>query len=118
MKKELLDGVLAELKKTVNVEASAIVTRSGLLISGDLPEDIGGETFAAMSATILGAAETATMEIKNEIPERVIVETEKRRVITVGAGEKALIVCITSDPDLKLVLSELKKAAEKVREIL
>ncbi len=118
MKKELLDNILGDLKNVVSIEASAIVTRSGLLISADLPQNMGGETFAAMSATILGAAETATLEMKKRVPKRVVITTEEEKIITMGAGEKALLVCITSDPNLDLVLTELQKAAEKVEKIL
>ena len=118
MKKELLDNILGDLKNVVSIEASAIVTRSGLLISADLPQNMGGETFAAMSATILGAAETATLEMKKRVPERVVITTKEEKIITMGAGEKALLVCITSDHNIDLVLTELQKAAEKVEKIL
>ncbi|MEA1993384.1 MAG: roadblock/LC7 domain-containing protein [Euryarchaeota archaeon] len=118
MRKELLDEVLDELKEVINAEASAIATRSGLLISSEIPEGIDGETFTALAATILGAAETTTSEIKKKAPERVIVETEETRIITMGAGEKALLVCMTSEPDLEMLLKELDKAAEKVEKVL
>ena len=118
MRKELLDKVLSELKNVVTIEASAIVTRSGLLISADIPQQISAETFAAMSATILGAAETTTLEMGKGSPDRVIVETGEGRIITIGAGEKALLVCMTADPNLGLLLVELEKAAEKVKKIL
>ncbi|MCK4636384.1 MAG: roadblock/LC7 domain-containing protein [Methanomicrobia archaeon] len=118
MRKELLDKVLSELKNVVSIEASAIVTRSGLLISADIPQQINAETFAAMSATILGASETATREMEKGTPKRVVVTTEKEIIITMGAGEKALLVCITSEPNLGLLFIELEKAAAKVKKIL
>ncbi|MBC2698812.1 MAG: roadblock/LC7 domain-containing protein [ANME-2 cluster archaeon] len=48
------------MKNIGGIEACAIVSRDGLLMSSDMPDGIMGETFAAMSATMLGAAETAT----------------------------------------------------------
>ena len=118
MRKELLDKVLSELKEAVDVEASAIATRSGLLIAADIPQGMNAETFAAMSATMLGAAETTTSEIEKEPPERVIVEAGDERIIIAGAGEKALLVCMTPESNLSLLLVELDKAVEKVEKIL
>ncbi len=118
MKKELLSEILEELEETFEIKASAIVTRSGLPICADIPQDINAETFAAMAATILGAAETATSEIGAELPERIIVETGEYRIITEGAGEKAFLVCMTSETDVRSLLAGLDKAAEKVEKIL
>jgi predicted regulator of Ras-like GTPase activity (Roadblock/LC7/MglB family) len=117
---EMLDKVLVDLKKVGGVEASVVASRDGLLIASNI-QSFGtrAETFAAMSATMLGAAETATTELGKGVPDRVIVETEHGKLIATGAGSKALLIVLT-DPDagLGLILVELEKAAEKVKKIL
>jgi hypothetical protein len=116
---EMLEKVLTELKRTGDMEASAIVSRDGLLMASDIPESVHAETFAAMSATILGAAETAIGELKKGVPDRVIIESKKEKVITMGAGPKALLVVMTSPgAGLGLVLIGMEKAADKVRGLL
>lgn len=116
---ELVDKVLADLKKSGGVEACAAVSRDGLLIRSSMQKEQFAESFAAMSATMLGAAETASTELGKGVPNRVIVESEMGRLIAVGAGNKALLVVIvSSETGLGLILLELDKAAKKLKELL
>lgn len=116
---ELIEKVLADMKKVRGVEACAAVSRDGLLISAIMQNKKFAESFAAMSATMLGAAETATTELNKGVPDRVIVESKHGRLITAGAGPKALIVVLVdSNTGLGLVLLELEKSAEKLKELL
>lgn len=115
----LLEIVLTDLKKIGGVEATAAASRDGLLMKAIMPSGQRAETFAAMSATMLGAAETATTELKKGLPERVIVESEHGKLIVTGAGQKALLIVLTNpDAGLGLILVELEKAAEKVKGFL
>lgn len=115
----MLDKVLADTKRVGGVEASVIASRDGLLMASNIPSSSRAETFAAMSATMLGAAETATTELGKGIPDRVIVESEHGKLIATGAGPKALLIVLT-DPNagLGLILVELEKAAEKIKKIV
>ena len=83
---EMLQEILENLKNLGSIEACAIASRDGLLMSSDMPEGIMGETFAAMSATMLGAAETAASELDKGLPSRVIVESKSGKLICMGAG--------------------------------
>ncbi len=116
---ELVDKLLAELKNIRGVEACAAASRDGLLIRAVMQKQHSLDSLAAMSATILGAAETATTQAEKGVPNRVIVETEYGRLIVIGAGHKALLIII-SNPDAVLgsMLLELEKSALKLREIL
>ncbi len=114
-----VDKLLSDLKKVGGVETCAAVSRDGLLIRGIIADEQSAESFAAMSATMLGAAETATTELGKGIPHRVIVETERGRLIAVGAGPKALlVVLVDSETGLGLILLELEKSAQKLKELL
>ncbi|MCZ7357634.1 MAG: roadblock/LC7 domain-containing protein [Candidatus Methanoperedens sp.] len=116
---DMVDKILSDLKKVGGVEACAAASRDGLLIRAILQKEQFAESFAAMSATMLGAAETATTELGQGVPHRVIVESERGRLIAVGAGPKALLMAIVNtDTGLGLILLELDKAAEKLKEIL
>jgi len=116
---ELIDKVLSDLKTAGGVESCAAVSRDGLLIRSSLQKEQFAESFAAMSATMLGAAETASIELGKGVPNRVIVESSQGRLIAVGAGRKALLVVIVSqDAGLGLVLLELDKAALSLKELL
>jgi len=91
------------------------VSRDGLLVASDVPGSIHAESFAALSAAMLGAAEIATSELKNGVPYRVVVEFKDGKMIATGAGPKALLIVMTSPEEgLGLILVEMEKAAEKM----
>jgi len=99
-KEKFLD-LIRDMKNASDVLGAAIITRDGLLFVSDLPEDINTEIFAAMSATMFGAAETATLELKKSPVERVITEGEEIKLISTSAGENAMLVSMVSnDSDL------------------
>ena len=115
-KKEKLMQILKKLKAGGDIEGAAVITRDGLLIASELSTNIDGETLAAMTATMTGAAETAIQELKKSSPDRVIVESKNTKLISVGAGEQAILACvINADAKLGLILLEMKKAADNIR---
>lgn len=112
---EVLDG----LKRVDGIESAAIATRDGLLIASNTYPGTHPETFAAMSATILGAAETATYHLENGSVNRIIIESEDCRMIAMGSGKKSLLVVMTAvNSGLGLILVELTKGASKIDDIL
>ncbi len=116
---DMIDKVLADLKRVGGVEACAAASRDGLFIRGILQKEQYAESIAAMSATMLGAAETATLELGKGVPHRVIVESEHGRLISAGAGPKALLIVIVNpNTGLGLILLELEKAAQKLKEVM
>ncbi|HEX7628485.1 MAG TPA: roadblock/LC7 domain-containing protein [Candidatus Methanoperedens sp.] len=116
---EILEGILKKLNKTGKIDASAIVSRSGLLICSTLIKNQHAETLVAMSATVFGAAETAAIELEKDLPDRIIIESKHGKLIETGAGPKALLfVMARPDADLGLVLVEMKKASEKIKQVL
>jgi len=117
--KALIEEVLSDLKRVGGVNASAVVTRDGLLIASDVMIGMDAETFAAMTATMTGAAETAMNEVKAGSPDRVIVEGESAKIISVGAGPKALLVVLTApEAPLGLALLKIGDATRKISKLL
>ena len=118
-KKEKLTKILQQLMSTGDTEGCAVITRDGLLIASELRGEIDGDTLAAMTATMTGAAETAVQELNKGTPDRVIVESEKTKLIAIGAGKQAILVNVVQ-PKAKLgmVLMDMKKASAKVKKVL
>jgi predicted regulator of Ras-like GTPase activity (Roadblock/LC7/MglB family) len=116
---KIIETVLGDMKKFSGVEACAVASRDGLLIRAIHQEEgQRSDSFAAMSATMFGAAETATTVLGKGIPNRVIAESDHRWLIAVGAGSKALIIVLVSlDAELGLLLLELGKAETKFKEL-
>ena len=116
---ERLEEVLLDLKKVDGIESAVIATRDGLLIAANTLPGTHPETFAAMAATMLGAAKTATSRFKDEYVNRVIVESADCRMIVTGSGPKSFVVVLTEiNSGLGLILIEIGKGARKIDEIL
>jgi len=116
---DLIDKLLTDLNNMGGVEACAAVSRDGLLIRASIERKHFVDSLAAMSATMLGAAETATTQVGKGVPNRVIVESDHGRLVVVGAGPKALLILLAGpDVGLGLILLELEKSAKKLKELL
>jgi len=117
-KKEQLEEILNELKNTGGIIGSAVVSVDGLVIASDLKEkDV--ETFAAMSAAMQGAAETAVGELGQGNLNQIVAEAEKGKLIAISSGEKAILVVMTnSDINLGLILLEMRKASGMIMDVL
>ncbi|VVB84365.1 Roadblock/LC7 domain protein [uncultured archaeon] len=115
-----LEKILDNLQAVGGVELSAIVSRQGLLmVSKDTGGGLNSEAFAALTATLYISAESTTVRLSGQRPRSIIVETEDKHLITYAAGPDALIVVLVGQEGyIGLVLNELKKAAEKVKQII
>ncbi len=101
-RKELLD----EIKRVGGVEKVALVSRTGMFIDGD--NFVESDTFSAMSAIILGAAETASMGIGTV--GKVVVHFEDGKLfLVIPAGKKGVLV-ILGERDVYEDISELVRA--------
>ncbi len=111
-----INKVLEELNKTQGIEVSALLRRDGLLISSTMERN--ADAFAAMSATMFGAAVIASEEFGQGYPDRVIVETNNGKLIASGAGPKFMIIVLTRDDStLGQILMDLSKASDRIKEV-
>lgn len=117
--KEQIELVLDELRKTGDIEASAVVRRDGLMIASDLPARIESRTVAAMTAALVGTAETTSNELKRGSFQEVVVDSEKGKVVAIGAGKLALLVSLMRpEGNLGFVLLSMERAAKHIETIL
>ena len=116
---ERLDEVLKDLKNVDGIESAAIATRDGLLIAANTLSGTHPETFAAMSATMLEAAEIATSTLNNGSINRIIVESGDCRIVALGSGSKSFVAVLTSaNSGIGLILVELENGSRRINEIL
>ena len=116
--REMLREILTELNRSAGIYASAIVSRDGLLVMSVMPQDVDAEAFAAMTATMVGAAETAFSELKRGVAERVIVEGTHGKIVALGAGKNAILVSMAEPKaTLGLILHQMNKTVEKVKKV-
>jgi len=117
--KTRLEDLLGELSQTGDIEASAIVRRDGLMIASNLPSKVDSRTIAAMAAALVGTAETCSSELSRGQFMQVIVESELGKVVSVGAGKMAVLVCLVkSSGNLGLTLLAMERTGKKIEKVL
>jgi len=117
--KEQIELILADLRKAGDIEASAVVRRDGLMISSDLPARVESRTVAAMTAALVGTAETFSGELKRGTFQEVMVDSEKGKIVAIGAGRLAILVCLMrQEGNLGYVLLSMERAAKAIESVL
>lgn len=86
-----IEAILHEMERNEGVQDAILVSRNGTYIAGTVPKGVHVETFAAMFAILLGAAENSTSELR-EVLDNVVINLDTRKLVIVHAGPKALIV--------------------------
>jgi predicted regulator of Ras-like GTPase activity (Roadblock/LC7/MglB family) len=119
-KADALAAALDEfLAVSPDVEAAAVVTADGLPMASALPPDVEEDRLAAMSAALITLGERAADNLGKGGLAQVFVEGEDGYVVLMAAGYDAVLVCVTTkDSKVGLVLFELRRAAEKVADIM
>jgi len=113
-----LEGVLKELEAVPGVNDAVLVSRSGMHIAGSVPDGAHAETFVAMFAILLGAAETATSELREKL-DNVVIELESSKILIVNDGPKAIFVLHTTrGADVSQIRAEVLKFSKRVEEHL
>ncbi len=113
-----VNDIISELNNNSEIISSVVVSRSGMHIAGQPPEGVHLETFVAMSAILLGSAETAITELKGEL-EDVFVELDRSRIIIDSAGNKGLLVVVTNTKEnFDSIHTLVKKAASEIAAVL
>jgi predicted regulator of Ras-like GTPase activity (Roadblock/LC7/MglB family) len=116
----MLEKILEDLQSVGGIELCAIVSKQGLLmVSREASPGLDNEAFAALTATLYMSAESTTMRLSKQKPKSIIVQTDDKQLITYASGPDALIVVLVgNDGYIGLILGEMKKAAEKVINII
>lgn len=113
-----LEQILEEIRKVDGVSDAVLVSRSGMHIAGSVPEGAHAETFVAMFAILLGAAETATSELKERLGD-VVIHLDNSMVVIANDGPKAIFVLRTRrDADLGSIRTAIQRYSTKIEEYL
>ncbi|HEY5539807.1 MAG TPA: roadblock/LC7 domain-containing protein [Thermoplasmata archaeon] len=113
-----LDSILKEIEAIEGVHSAVLVGRSGQYLAGTIPEGATPDTFVAMFAILVGAAETASSELKERL-DTVILTMEASKIVVVNDGPKAIFVLRTrKDADLGRIKTHLERFSRRIEEHL
>ncbi|MDG9729969.1 roadblock/LC7 domain-containing protein [Ignatzschineria sp. RMDPL8A] len=120
MREEVLTSILSELNGTsADVEASAILSTDGLIISSLLPSNVDEDHVAAMSAAMLSLGIRTSEELVRGELEQVLVKGSQGYVILTSAGPDAVLsVLAKSNARLGLIFLDIKRASEAIKPLL
>lgn len=109
-------GVLLEdLVKEQGFIGASLVSRDGLSVKSAGRQELSRETFSAMVATLMGAAEIALGDVEGGKARSVVATTERLRMVLIGATRDLLLVaCVRADAPLERAVALVEAAATKV----
>lgn len=119
-REELLMGALKELvDKSTEVDAAAVVSMDGLVMSSVLPNTLEEDRLGAMSAALLSLGERTSEELGRGELNQVFVEGEQGYVFLMSAGRDAVLTALVrKGSKLGLVLFDVKGASKTIAEII
>ena len=106
-----LKNLLDEIKKISGVKKVSVVSRTGMNVGGDTYEN--QDTFAAMTAIILGAAETASSSIGNV--KKVVITIEPNNILLLLPAGRRGILAILAEEDIS---EKIRNLINKFKEII
>ncbi len=113
-----IEEMLNEITSMKGVEGALVASTSGAHIAGEPPSSAHLETFTTMSAILLGAAQTATKELKDAL-HHIEVELDKSRLIIHPVGTNALLVMeVSEEGDMKQILDKSRQIGENMSKTL
>ncbi|KKW69359.1 hypothetical protein AAV94_00290 [Lampropedia cohaerens] len=120
MRIDLLESTLKELNgSTADIEASALISVDGLLITSAMPQGMDEDRVGAMSAAILSMGERASRELARGVLERVLIQGANGCIIMTSAGPEAVLtVTARANAKLGLLFLDIKRAAQTLAQAL
>ena len=114
-----LSRILRALQATsTEVEGSALISEEGAMIASALPQHVDEARVAGMSATLSSLGARAASELERGEIDEVLVRGKNGYAVMMSAGAGTLLLCLTqSAAKLGLVLSDMRRAAEQLREV-
>jgi predicted regulator of Ras-like GTPase activity (Roadblock/LC7/MglB family) len=110
--------ILQELIKNAGLEGASLVSADGLPISSVLKPGMEEDRIAAMSAAILSLGERVAEELAKGTLEQITIKGSDGYVILTGVGTDAVMVVMADNSaKLGLLLMEIKKVQEKLKQL-
>ena len=120
MRSEVLTATLSELNGTsADIEASAVISTDGLVMTALLSSGMDEDRVGAMSSAMLSLGGRTAKELARGELEQVLIRGEKGYVLMTHAGEEAVLTVVTKpSAKLGLIFLDIKRAAEALTKVI
>lgn len=109
--------LLAGLVDGKRILGAAVVSRDGLPVQSHMARPVSEESFCAMAAALLGAAEGALQEWTEERPQRAMAESPTLRMTLEGLDADFILAAVAPIA-AAATLPDIAKAAAELRALL
>ncbi len=104
---------------TPELEAAAVISVEGLMISSSLPESIADDRMAAMSAAMLALGERIAKDLDRGELAQMYIKGNDGYVVLMSVDDRAVLASLASeDAKLGLVLLDLQEAVVDLKRLL
>lgn len=117
---EQIRTVLSRLVDGRALWGASVVSRDGIAVASQMARPVSDDSFSAMTAAMLGAAEGALMEWADERPQRATIDCKSVR-LTVQVLDDDFVLAVVSPIGLSASITpniEIDAAAVRLRGIL
>lgn len=115
-----LNRILRSLEaSSPDVEASAVMSASGLMIASSLPQHLDGTRVAGVSATLASVGARAASELDRGEVQEVLVRGDQGYAVIMSAGQGTVLLALASEQaKLDPVFLDMRRAVEDIRKVL
>lgn len=117
MNTKVFNEILKELQdNSIEIKASALLSADGIMLASHLPNEVGEDKLAAMSAALLSVGDRIVGDLLKGITDRVMAQSSVGYVI-VSALSAELLLAVVARPDAKLgmVFHDINQVAKKLQ---
>jgi len=113
-----IEKLLGNLRDVEGIKDAIVLSRSGTYIAGTAPAGSDQGTYLAMWAVLLGAAETASMEMKGTL-QSVTVKTDVDEVVALTDGPRVhLVVRMRRGIDMEKAWPRILQVSNRLLDLL
>ncbi|MBO0613992.1 MAG: hypothetical protein RL122_1257 [Pseudomonadota bacterium] len=118
MHSDLLAQILADLNGThATIEASTLISMTGLALASSLPPDVDEDRVSAISAAVLSLGKSTLRTLRYGDVEQVLITAKYGTVLITPAGEQAFIaVLVKPDARLDLITAAIQQTVVQIKE--
>ncbi|TGO02437.1 hypothetical protein PN36_25220 [Candidatus Thiomargarita nelsonii] len=119
MRERQLNSILSELNgSSADIQASAVISTDGLILTSLLPTTLDEDRVGAMAAAMLSLGERTSEEFGRGGLDQVLVKGVEGYILMASAGLNTLLTVVTkSTAKLGMIFFEVKIAADSIRKI-
>ncbi|HQT43776.1 MAG TPA: roadblock/LC7 domain-containing protein [Halothiobacillus sp.] len=120
MREDQIKTVLTDLNgRSASIEASALISMDGLILSSALPAMMDEDRVSAMVAAMLSLGDRTTAELACGTLEQVLITGSHGHILIIHAGQEAVLCTIANKTaKLGLLFLDAKYAAQAITSLL